>query len=385
MFQIGSRVRVTGLVSAAEHNGKIGQVTAFASDSDRIQVQLEDGTTVKVKPSNLESVRAVDMESKSNDLKRGSRVKVVGLISTPQHNDKAGTIHDFDSSSGRIYVKLDDDTAILKIKPTNVVSIASGDLNVEPLIRQVFNESKFIVRCRTRPTGDIDVHISSRKDNSDCLELNFKLQKNSMNINSLTKCTADGGGALLKLVDRLVELLPPSINRIELVDLSQMEICDTPVDMPVYKILTKGISWYNSYGYISKDHETEMEHNQRIANSPFIAVLRQALPEPTFREIMQGISTLFAGNIKLTDETTVKRCLQTLMDSIDSKSEDCDSSNKAKSELLAKIVNILKPSVRYYHRLLTKQRAGKRRRHRQTKRNRKCKKTKRNNKRTNKR
>merc|ERR1712146_130431 len=49
----GTAVRVFGLVSASQHNGKIGKVVNFDSLTARYHVMLAPGTTVALKDGNI--------------------------------------------------------------------------------------------------------------------------------------------------------------------------------------------------------------------------------------------------------------------------------------------------------------------------------------------
>ena len=57
LLPTGARVRAHGLVSAAHHNGKLGQVVGYIEESGRYDVQLVDGssgqTTVRLKRENV--------------------------------------------------------------------------------------------------------------------------------------------------------------------------------------------------------------------------------------------------------------------------------------------------------------------------------------------
>ena len=46
---LGARLRVHGLVSAAHHNGKLGKLVAHVEESSRYDVELADGTFVRLK------------------------------------------------------------------------------------------------------------------------------------------------------------------------------------------------------------------------------------------------------------------------------------------------------------------------------------------------
>lgn len=51
---MGDKVKIDGLVSAAQHNGKLGTVlTLIDSESGRYQVKLNYGGVLKVKPANI--------------------------------------------------------------------------------------------------------------------------------------------------------------------------------------------------------------------------------------------------------------------------------------------------------------------------------------------
>ena len=59
-FVVGARVRVQGLVGAAEHNGKVGVITEELHN-ERVGVTLDDGKGIKVKPANLVMVPVSSM------------------------------------------------------------------------------------------------------------------------------------------------------------------------------------------------------------------------------------------------------------------------------------------------------------------------------------
>ena len=60
-FVGGQKIRVRGLVNAAQHNGKFGYVNMGLTQKaaeDRIGVKLEDGTVLSVRPANLEEIKS---------------------------------------------------------------------------------------------------------------------------------------------------------------------------------------------------------------------------------------------------------------------------------------------------------------------------------------
>jgi DNA-binding beta-propeller fold protein YncE len=64
-IEVGSRVRVTGLVTAAaqSHNGKPGTVcSAVERSTGRVVVKLDDGNFLKIKPSNLRQIHSFRLD-----------------------------------------------------------------------------------------------------------------------------------------------------------------------------------------------------------------------------------------------------------------------------------------------------------------------------------
>jgi curved DNA-binding protein CbpA len=92
-----TRVRVRGLVNAAEHNGKDGKVESF--DGVRYTVRADDGSTrLRLRPENCQQL---------------SDAEIVGIVSTPELNGQHCTITGYDEpaadgSAGRFRVELPD-------------------------------------------------------------------------------------------------------------------------------------------------------------------------------------------------------------------------------------------------------------------------------------
>ena len=60
-FDLGSRVRVAGLVQASHHNGKTGVVIAAVDpQTGRVGVELEDGAEIRIKPCNMQLLQHPD-------------------------------------------------------------------------------------------------------------------------------------------------------------------------------------------------------------------------------------------------------------------------------------------------------------------------------------
>jgi ankyrin repeat protein len=63
MFQIGCRVRLTGLVAAQQHNGKSGTLSSALDElTGRLVVTLDEGGSLKIKPCNLLPMHQFDSD-----------------------------------------------------------------------------------------------------------------------------------------------------------------------------------------------------------------------------------------------------------------------------------------------------------------------------------
>lgn len=103
--QMVDGVRIHGLASKPEWNGKTGTIIMFNPENDRYQVKLGSDGVAALKPANV-------------ILPNGTRVKVSGLNSAAQYNGRWGQVESFDSSSGRYNVKMAGDK-VLALKSDN--------------------------------------------------------------------------------------------------------------------------------------------------------------------------------------------------------------------------------------------------------------------------
>lgn len=103
--QIIEGVRIFGLASKPEWNGKTGTIIMFSPENERYQVRLSDGAVAALKPANV-------------ILPNGTRVKITGLSSAAQYNGKWAQIESHDDSSGRYNVRMHGDK-VLALKPEN--------------------------------------------------------------------------------------------------------------------------------------------------------------------------------------------------------------------------------------------------------------------------
>lgn len=64
---------------------------------------------------------AADLPAGAKVFKKGARVEVRNLVSTPEKNGLKGTLQDFRADKGRFVVKIDDDDEVLLVKPDNLL------------------------------------------------------------------------------------------------------------------------------------------------------------------------------------------------------------------------------------------------------------------------
>jgi len=101
-MQRGDRVKVDGLVTATQHNGKYGVVTSERLSKDgRVGVKLDGGSEINVKPGNLQLIL---MDLGGKELKVGTKVVTVAFVEPyPPDLSLIGYVKDF--SPDRTMVK----------------------------------------------------------------------------------------------------------------------------------------------------------------------------------------------------------------------------------------------------------------------------------------
>lgn len=136
-----------------------------------------------------------------------------------------------------------------------------------------------------------------------CLEFEFKQTERNetvLFVSRIQKCGGDerSGNALVKLIDGLVESIS-EVKYIELEDGSSITICrdtrwgDIEVSLAHLKILTNGLSWYNSLGYKSLTHAADVLHNEGIINTPMNDLLPEIYDEDGFEKFKRNAKILF--------------------------------------------------------------------------------------------
>ena len=96
----------------------------------------------------------------------------------------------------------------------------------------------------------------------------FSVSKTSIELINLSKCGEISGTTILKQIINMGKDLHKET--IVLQDESKINLSpDCRYDLSYYKILLTGQSWYNQFGFVSVDHTTDMEHNERQRTLPF--------------------------------------------------------------------------------------------------------------------
>ena len=93
----GTVVRISGLESRADLNGRHGLVSGWRVESDRLIINVR---------GELVALRASNLAAAPDALAVGTRVRIHGLVNQPEHNGKPGAVVSFNQQSGRNRVRL---------------------------------------------------------------------------------------------------------------------------------------------------------------------------------------------------------------------------------------------------------------------------------------
>lgn len=157
-----------------------------------------------------------------------------------------------------------------------------------------------------------------------------------LHISSLSKCGANSGNTLLRLIDELAQSIP-FVEYISLTDASTIRKCNEHLNLPDLRILTseRGESWYNHWGYKSATHADNMSINSQIRNEKMrdINPLLHSAVMDVFPELDRDIS--------------VHECVKTIYDQIRSfpEEDECDDEQIKKIQTLRMLIDEL--SVEY--------------------------------------
>ena len=169
--------------------------------------------------------------------------------------------------------------------------MSNSNDNLISQIQQFFKSNEFKVSTHKNTWFLVN---NANDDDDECLILEFKFTKKSniLFVGYLKKCGNHKGTQLLKLVEELAKSMP-NINEIRLHDESEIDIgCGIEVSLSTFKIITKGLSWYNSLGYWSENQEDEKMQNMKLIKTPFIEVFN-SISNPESTELLSKINRLF--------------------------------------------------------------------------------------------
>lgn len=88
-----SGVRIIGLQSRPEMNGRTGMINGFDHNEERYTVVMDGGSALKVKTANV-------------ILPKDTQAMLIGLVSSSNYNETWGTITDYDASDERYTIRL---------------------------------------------------------------------------------------------------------------------------------------------------------------------------------------------------------------------------------------------------------------------------------------
>ena len=145
--------------------------------------------------------------------------------------------------------------------------------------------------------------------NKDCLEVSIKSNE-FIYIEYLNNCGNNNGTTLLKKMIILAQRLP-KIQFILLEDASKIFMCKKEISLATIKILTKGISWYNNYDFLSENYHQEVEHNKEKINMSYSEfkdeVYRLYIEQFKQNNSLEKLKNIQMKRVKLKDSETDTR------------------------------------------------------------------------------
>lgn len=122
-----------------------------------------------------------------------------------------------------------------------------------------FKTKKYAI---TKVKDAYNVIINDGKKN--CVDMTIYIDANDMHINHIDKCKFYNGTQIIhNIIDFAKEM---QIKKISLQDKSSITINRCEFPLSYYYILINGMSWYNRFGFVSKNFEEEQIVNSRIPN-----------------------------------------------------------------------------------------------------------------------
>ena len=198
-----------------------------------------------------------------------------------------------------------------------------------------------------------------KNDRDLCLEFKFKqteIKETVLFVLRIHKCGGDerSGRALITLIDDLAYSIP-AVEYIELEDGSYITICNDKrswgnieINLAHLKILTSGLSWYNSFGYKSLSHDANVLHNARIINKQMNHLLDEISHNPDLEEetteVKENAITLFP---ELSTDMTVKDYIRGVLKTLPKDKTGCTAKEINIGVLLNDLVQLLGDQLQY--------------------------------------
>jgi hypothetical protein len=156
-------------------------------------------------------------------------------------------------------------------------------MSIDELLTNFFPEPTFRIR-RLKSEYDNVPRYGISTGNDDCAFI--QLFDDHIYIELLERCGINGSQTIRKIEQLAVKL--ENISYISLEDDSTLKVYpefDIWINLYIYKILTKGKSWYNSLDYYSDNYEQELEDNSKFKTM-------------TIKEFQEDVSTSDINNKK---------------------------------------------------------------------------------------
>ena len=156
-------------------------------------------------------------------------------------------------------------------------------MSIDELLTNFFPEPTFRIR-RLKSEYDNVPRYGISTGNDDCAFI--QLFDDHIYIELLERCGINGSQTIRKIEQLAVKL--ENISYISLEDDSTLKVFpefDIWINLYIYKILTKGQSWYNSLDYYSDNYEQELEDNSKFKTM-------------TIKEFQEDVSTSDINNKK---------------------------------------------------------------------------------------
>lgn len=143
---VGTRVVIRGLERAPEHNGKTGRVTGFDDTKGRYDVAVEGSSTMSLRPQHIAELCGVE---------------IVGLESKPELNGRSADIFNYDHSSGRYQVLLQEPPTAMSVQRGNCILNPGTGVVIQGLSTEKFNgqmarivsvdrsQARYTLRCQS--------------------------------------------------------------------------------------------------------------------------------------------------------------------------------------------------------------------------------------------